>query len=63
MYVEEFQRVHLSYPQDISLLGDFQEDEDWKMISEGTTGSTWEKKIVPLTFLETCAPLKENPNG
>ena len=53
MWFEEIQRLHLSYPEDAQLLLKLYRDKDWKMLSEGTTGSTWEKKIVPLIDIET----------
>lgn len=43
MYVEEYQEITLSYPEEMKWADKFKKDKDWKLVSDGTAGSVWRK--------------------
>ncbi len=43
MYVKETQTVMLEFPKEYYLLESFHNDKDWKEVSIGTVGATFEK--------------------
>lgn len=45
MHVTNYQRVRLTYPEDLKLANDFDKDDAWKCVGYGSSGSVWEKVI------------------